>query len=218
MVVIWKIEFYLTATTATNGIASGTASMLIKVNQLPTNGTCSISPSSGISGNTTFVISCSNWVDSDGYVSSYSFNSNTCILILLAYYYNNKFNLLKGLYSGQQTTTSIGSNSIGSISSQLPVGAVYDSYNLYISVNIIDNDNGVTTYQIANPVVVQPAQSDLASIIQQLLDPNSANSLNSILYSGNSQLTTQTILSISSMLNGASLSDQLALAALGKIR
>ena len=76
----------------------------------------------------------------------------------------------------------------------------------------------MTTYQIANPVVVQPAQSDLASIIQQLLDPNSQNSLNSILYSGNSQLTTQTILSISSMLNGASLSDKLALAALGKIR
>ncbi len=50
--VVWKIEFYLTATTPSNGIATGFSSMLIEINQLPTNGSCSVTPISGFSSNT----------------------------------------------------------------------------------------------------------------------------------------------------------------------
>lgn len=120
------------------------------------------------------------------------------------------------MYSGQQLKMGIGSSSYGSFSSKLSLGAVYDSYRSYVVVDIIDNDNGVTTYQIANPVVVKPDTSLLDLITSELSNPSGQNSLTSILYSGDSQVTTQTISAISSLLNGASLSDQLALASLGK--
>lgn len=126
-------------------------------------------------------------------------------------------NSIIDIFSGQQLKNGLGSSSLGSFSSQLPLGAVYDSYRLYIVVDIVDNDNGVTTYQIPSAVVVEPDMSLLSLISQQLSNPNAMNSLSSILNSGNSQLTTQTVLAISSLLNSVSLSDQLAMASMGNL-
>lgn len=72
-ILIWKIEFTLASTTISNGITTGKSSILIKLNELPTSGNCSITPLTGISASTTFSISCSNWIDSDGYVANYAF-------------------------------------------------------------------------------------------------------------------------------------------------
>lgn len=76
----WKIEFTLTAITPTNGIATGLSSMIILVNQLPYGGSCSVSPTTGITFNTTFIFSCTNWDDHDGEVASYSFYGNICLV------------------------------------------------------------------------------------------------------------------------------------------
>jgi hypothetical protein len=89
----------------------------------------------------------------------------------------------------------------GSLSVQLPEGSATDNYNTYIYVNIVDNDNGVTTYEFALPIQVKPNSDMLADITSQLLDPNGGGSILTSLYSGNSQLATQTLLTISAALN-----------------
>lgn len=89
----------------------------------------------------------------------------------------------------------------GSLSVQLPEGSATDNYNTYIYVNIVDNDNGVTTYEYALPIQVKPNSDMLADITSQLLNPNGGGSILTSLYSGNSQLATQTLLTISAALN-----------------
>lgn len=82
----WKIEFNLLSNTPTNGVATGTSSMTILVNQLPYGGKCVVAPLSGITFNTTFVFNCSNWSDYDGYIASYSFYGLDYYYLLLKLY------------------------------------------------------------------------------------------------------------------------------------
>lgn len=108
-----------------------------------------------------------------------------------------------------QSSNGLGTSTSGNLSLQLPEGAYYDSYKTYINVKIIDNDGGVTLFQIATPVVVTPDLSILNSIQTQLTNPTSY--IQSLLSGGDSQTTLQALLAISSLLNGVSLSDQLAI-------
>lgn len=94
----------------------------------------------------------------------------------------------------------------GTLNVQLPLGASYDSYNTYIYVNIIDNYGGTTTFQLPSPVQVYPNTNLLQEVTDQLLNPNDGGSIVQALYSGNSQLTTQTLLTISSVLNAVNTS------------
>ena len=105
----------------------------------------------------------------------------------------------------------LGSSENGALETQLPQGAVYDSYNMFISVEIIDQDDGVTYYDIQNPVVVKPNISLVNSMIDRLISADPKLPQNVDLFKGDSQLSVQTILSISSVLNGQSLSDKKAL-------
>ena len=86
----------------------------------------------------------------------------------------------------------------------LPIGPSTDSYRLYLYVNIIDNDNGVTTYNISTPIQVQPDTSTITNLIQELSNPSSTGTISNILASGNSQVATTVLLSVSSLLNSAS--------------
>lgn len=79
----WKVEFTLSSTTSTNGIATGISSMTILVNQLPYGGECVVSPLSGITFNTTFTFNCSNWDDNDGNIESYSFYGFFYFILIL---------------------------------------------------------------------------------------------------------------------------------------
>ena len=81
-------------------------------------------------------------------------------------------------YSGNVNPISINFNSLGIGNLQLPQGPESDSYFIYLSVNIIDDTNGVTTFTLPNPVVVLP-NSDLLSIsstnTQLMTELNSGN-------------------------------------------
>lgn len=105
---------------------------------------------------------------------------------------------------GQQTGLGLGTTLTGTMSNTLPNGSPSDSNRLYLYVNIIDNDNGVTTYYIPTPVEVDPDMGALNSIIQQLSNPTSTGAINNILASGNSQAATSVLLSVASLLNVAS--------------
>lgn len=71
----------------------------------------------------------------------------------------------------------------------------------------MDNDNGVTTYRLSMPVQVNPNPGILQEITNQLLNPLGGGSILEALYSGDSQLTIQTLLTISSVLNGVNISE-----------
>jgi hypothetical protein len=105
----------------------------------------------------------------------------------------------------------IGSSETGTLLTQLPQGAVYDSYNMYVSIEIVDQDDGISYYAIQNPIVVAPNMSLVNSMIDKLISAHPKLPQNVDLFKGDSQLTIQTILSISSVLNGQSLSDKKAL-------
>lgn len=69
----WKVE--LTAETISNGVPkSGTGTIVLKTNQPPYNGTCTvISSLRGYALESNFTINCTNWIDDDGYITTYEF-------------------------------------------------------------------------------------------------------------------------------------------------
>ncbi len=68
----WKVQL-LTTTLSQSGYATGLSSIIIQLNQLPTNGSCSANPLSGYASSTNFVINCTGWTDPDGYIVQYSY-------------------------------------------------------------------------------------------------------------------------------------------------
>jgi hypothetical protein len=66
----WKIELQINMLDTNK---YGSSSIIIKENELPTNGTCSLSPEIGYAMETIFTINCHNWIDPDGTVMKYEF-------------------------------------------------------------------------------------------------------------------------------------------------
>ena len=54
-------------------MATGVSSLVFKVNQLPSNGSCTVSPTSGQILTTLFQITCTNWADPDGSIERYEY-------------------------------------------------------------------------------------------------------------------------------------------------
>ena len=68
----WKIEMTV-LTTTDSVIKSGKSELILKINQVPFNGTCDIDQLNGLALETSFTIICSNWIDEDGYIINYEF-------------------------------------------------------------------------------------------------------------------------------------------------
>ena len=68
-------SFLLTYTATTSGV-SGSSSIVFQMNQLPTNGSCSVQQTSGIALSDYFGISCPGWYDPDGYIATYQYFGN----------------------------------------------------------------------------------------------------------------------------------------------
>ena len=75
-VIHWKVQFEVSSVSTEAGVAVGFSSVVLGVNQLPFNGSCSIFPLSGISMETEFNITCSNWHDPDGEIVRYEYYGN----------------------------------------------------------------------------------------------------------------------------------------------
>lgn len=71
----WKVDYNVLTSSFYGGTAFGYSSIILGINQLPANGFCSISPTSGITGNTTFFIKCTDWVDPDGFIARIEYYS-----------------------------------------------------------------------------------------------------------------------------------------------
>jgi len=70
--VYWRVTLNFEVTTFTGQILTASSSIIFYVNFSPCNGICNISPIIGTTS-TLFTISCTNWIDKDGEIVSYSY-------------------------------------------------------------------------------------------------------------------------------------------------
>ena len=89
------------------------ASLTLKRNYLPLNGSCFVDKTNGTSLFTWFNIICLNWTDSDGIIAKYEFYAT---------------------YKDNLNPIALNFNSNGKLSVQLPQGPNLDSYKIYLIV------------------------------------------------------------------------------------
>ena len=70
----WRIDLGVKSQQSSS--TTGVASLTLKKNQLPTNGTCYCQETTGTSLLTYFNVICKFWIDPDGTISSYQFMGN----------------------------------------------------------------------------------------------------------------------------------------------
>ncbi len=105
----------------------------------------------------------------------------------------------------------MGYSTNGNLTTKLFSGAVYNSYQMKLYVQIYDNDKAFAIYEILQPITVLPDYSNFETTIQQLITRNPHFSTNVILNEGSFLLSIQEIQRISSLLNDQSLSDKFGL-------
>jgi hypothetical protein len=184
---VWKFEFEVESVSLYNGVSTGISSLIVFINQVPNNGSCTIFPLNGTAVSTIFTISCANWYDPDGEIVKYTYFGN---------------------YMGDQMKLGLGWSSDGIISTQLPQGALYDSYRLYISVEITDSDDGKAYYSVPVFVTVVADTVSVPNLMSELISLSYSANPNRILFEAQTQNSIQLILTIASVLNGQSLADK----------
>ena len=105
----------------------------------------------------------------------------------------------------------MGYSSNGVLSTKLFSGAVYDSYQMNVYIQIYDNDTAFGVYEIEQAITVYPDFSNFQTEIEQLITQSPLFRTNIILNEGSYLQSIQEIQRISSMLNEQSLSDKLGL-------
>ena len=105
----------------------------------------------------------------------------------------------------------MGYSSSGSLSTKLFSGAVYDSYQMNVYIQIYDNDTAFGFYEIEQAITVYPDFSYFQTEIEQLITQNPSFKTNILLNEGSYLKSIQEIQRISSMLNEQSLSDKFGL-------
>lgn len=111
----------------------------------------------------------------------------------------------------------LGYSSNGVLPVKLFSGAIYDSYQTKIYVQIYDNDEAFSIYEIPQAVIVLPDLTSIQSLMNKLIENDPNFNVNMILNEGSYLLSIQEIQSISSLLNEQSLSDKLGMVLNGAI-
>jgi hypothetical protein len=87
----------------------------------------------------------------------------------------------------------------GSVNIQLPAGPIYDSYKLYIFVQIYDDFGAIAVYNISNSITVRINASLTESIVKNILSP--VSSVVSSIIASDLKSSANQILTIVSMIN-----------------
>ena len=94
-------------------------------------------------------------------------------------------------------------------STTLPQGPEYDSFNMSVYVEIVDDSGGVTTFTIPTPVTVQPVNdSVLSNLLNQIVLSDTNSIANKDLFSGDLRKTSSLMSSLASMLNRKNYNDK----------
>ena len=156
----WRIELVIQSTFQDNSTTYGLAVMNLKINEKPYNGSCLLNTTTGFALYTYFEIECGNWTDNDGFIVRYEYFAK---------------------YSDGSSPMAINYNTEGNLKTQLPQGLKSDSYKLYIFVQVIDDSDAITVFEIPEPVVVEVKPGFVDELSQQLLNnPENSNFLKEI--------------------------------------
>jgi hypothetical protein len=104
-------------------------------------------------------------------------------------------------YSGNQNPITLNFNSYGNLSVQLPQGPISDSYRVFLFVNIIDNQHGLTMFNIPTPVLVLPDDSFISNLTQAITNNDVTNSFVKSLYISDLYSLGQRVIAISTTVN-----------------
>ena len=176
-----KIEYI--AEIYTDGFLTtiGLSGIMVKINEPPTNGTCYLNTYNGTALSTIFTITCLGWTDPDGtlpiqnyefYGKHFSANLNSRDKTLMVKVF---FVSLKARYPSSTDRMILASNDIGVLTMQMPPGLDADSNFLAISVDIIDEGLGLTSFGFPTFIRVVPDLNQAGNILNQLnsFDPES---------------------------------------------
>lgn len=114
---------------------------------------------------------------------------------------------LKTIYSflvrfkGKANPTSLSYNSNGILTTKLPQGNPDDDNQLYLTVLIIDESNGVGRFDFNHSVQVHPDPNLKMDLIMQLVNKDITSDFYNSLKSGNLKECAQNIFALVSMLN-----------------
>ena len=104
-------------------------------------------------------------------------------------------------YKDNQNPIALSYNTNGELNVQLPQGPDTDSFKIYLSVNVIDDTNGYTSYAITRPVIVSP-NDELANNLADSIENNDYSSpLFVSLNSGNLNLVAKNVIALSTAFN-----------------
>ncbi|RNA19749.1 polycystic kidney disease 1-like 2 [Brachionus plicatilis] len=176
----WKVDVDITTVFENkNSSAIGSTSLFLKINEKPFNGSCRLNTHSGFALHTFFAIQCKDWLDNDGYVIRYEYFAQ---------------------YSDGSSPIALSYNQNGLLVTQLPQGLYSDGYKMHLFVQIIDDSDAITIYEIENPVVVEVRQDILLGLTNQLVnDPENSEFFKQI-KSGDLHQASANIISMSLLL------------------
>jgi hypothetical protein len=161
-------------------VLNGTTTINFKLNQQPYNGTCEVDLYDGYALETNFQITCANWYDIDGYITRYEYFA---------------------MFANDTNPIALNFNPDGILQTQLPQGPVFDSYNVSLFVQIIDDDDAIAVYNIPIPVTVRPQEAYISQIEDEIISGNGQSDFYNFLVSDDLQICSRSIISFTSMLN-----------------
>jgi hypothetical protein len=94
---------------------------------------------------------------------------------------------------------------------KLFAGAIYNSNQMNLYIQVYDNDGAFSIFNIPHYIIVNSHETNLTSLMNDLVTDNRLSDTNIILYEGSFKESVQEIQRISSLLNYQSLSDKLGL-------
>jgi hypothetical protein len=167
----WRVDL-LVWIAINNGPQSLAANLThtYQLNQLPYNGTCSVSPTSGYALLTYFTIFCQYWADHDGSIERFEYFCNIFLVFLQIIHFCFKKLRLSYIatYPKNKNPYGLSFDYAGNVSIQLPAGPASNLFQLEIFVCVFDDLNGPTVFNLPIMVtvnifmpLVQSMQSDL---------------------------------------------------------
>ena len=104
-------------------------------------------------------------------------------------------------YTGNPIPIALNYNANGKVSIQLPQGPASDAYQIYLFVNVIDDTEGTTVYNLPTPVAVLPNNLLAASLADSISSNDPTSQILMDLNSGNLNVVAKNVIALTSVFN-----------------
>ncbi|XP_036357895.1 polycystin-1-like isoform X2 [Octopus sinensis] len=175
-----NVEKFRAKVTIIDGLTRAETAINILVNKAPRNGSCTISPDSGETGQTVFNLSCFNWED-DQKIEQYMFYAK----------YKDS-SLLNQIAFGIDSTLNV----------FMPLGPDYDNYKMEVFGKVFDPLGAYTIYPMGTVTVLPMSEEKLQGLLDELNNGSMAD-LDQVAANGDIQETNTLFTTLASALNSA---------------